>query len=260
VSPSAALVLAAAFAGAGVVAGWLTPGGAAAATIVGAIVLWGGGLTGGSLLALFFVSGSVLTYARPNPEGAVTSSRPPGGRVWRQVAANGGWAAVGAALAAGNPEVGWPLLLGSLAAAQADTWGTEIGRLSPRRPRLITTGRRVRPGTSGGVTWLGSAAGVVGAGLMGAVAAMLGAPASIAVAGVAGGVAGTLADSVLGATVQGRYRCATCGRDLERPHHPCPDQASRSGGIGWIDNDVVNLLATSVGAGVALGVAGTLGG
>jgi uncharacterized membrane protein len=94
---------------------------------------------------------------------------------------------------------------------------------------------------------------------MAAVAAMLGVPASIAAAGVAGGVAGTLADSVLGATVQGRYRCATCGRDLERPHHRCAGRATRSGGIGWIDNDVVNLLATTVGAGVALGVARTLG-
>ncbi len=259
-SPGAALVLAAGLAGAGAVAGWLTTGGAVAAATVGAVVLWGAGLPGGSLLALFFVSGSVLTYARRKPQAAVPSSRPSGGRVWRQVAANGGWAAVGAALTAVSPEVGWPLLAGSLAAAQADTWGTEIGRLSPRSPRLITSGRRVHPGTSGGVTWIGSAAGVVGAALMAAVAAMLGVPASIAVASGAGGVAGALADSVLGATVQGRYHCSACGRDLERPDHPCAGQATRSGGIGWIDNDVVNLLATTVGAGVALGIATTLGG
>jgi len=259
VSPGTALVLAAGLAVAGAVAGWLTPGGAVAAATVGSLVLWGGGLPGGSLLALFFVSGSVLTYARREPLAAGTSSRPSGGRVWRQVAANGGWAAVGAALAAVNPMVGWPLLVGSLAAAQADTWGTEIGRLSSRPPRLITSGRRVSPGTSGGVTWLGSAAGVVGASLMSAVALLVGAPAAAVAGGLAGGVAGTLADSVLGATVQGRFHCPVCGRDPERARHDCTGTARPSGGIGWIDNDVVNLLATTVGAGVALGAARALG-
>ena len=259
-NPAGALAIAAGLAAGAAAAGWLTRGGALTAAVVGSAVLWGSVLRGGFLLALFFVSGSVLTYARRGLRPTGLSARPSRGRVWRQVAANGGWAAAGAVLATVDPTTGWAILVGSLAAAQADTWGTEIGRLSPRPPRLITSGRSVPPGTSGGVTWLGSGAGLVGAGLLTAVAALLGVPASIAVAGLAGGVAGTLADSVLGATVQGRYRCTTCGRDLERAHHPCATLATRSGGFGWMDNDVVNLLATTVGAGVALGVARALGG
>ena len=154
-----------------------------------------------------------------------------------------------------QPAIGWPLLVGGLAAAQADTWGTELGRFSRHPPRLITSGRIVAHGTSGGVTWLGSTAGVMGAALMAATAALLGAPPAVAVAGLAGGMAGTLIDSALGATVQGRYHCAACGREVERAAHGCPEEAVRMGGIRWIDNDVVNLLATTVGAGVALGMA-----
>jgi uncharacterized membrane protein len=94
---------------------------------------------------------------------------------------------------------------------------------------------------------------------MSAVALLVGAPAAAAAGGLAGGVAGTLADSVLGATVQGRFHCPVCGRDPERARHDCTGTARPSGGIGWIDNDVVNLLATTVGAGVALGAARALG-
>src|SRR5438093_5230732 len=45
---------------------------------------------------------------------------------------------------------------GALAAAAADTWATEIGAFSPFAPRLITSGRQVPRGTSGGITVLGS--------------------------------------------------------------------------------------------------------
>ncbi|UCF41656.1 MAG: DUF92 domain-containing protein [Gemmatimonadota bacterium] len=258
-SPAAALALAAGLAVAGAALGWLTPGGAVAATTVGAAVLWGSGLPGGVLLAVFFVSGSALTYARRKSHPDLPRPRRYRGRVWRQVAANGGWAATGAWIVALHPPVGWPILVGSLAAAQADTWGTEIGRLSPRPPRLITSGRRVPPGTSGAVSWLGTVAGIAGAGLLSAAAALLGVGPSAAVAGLVGGITGTVADSVLGATVQGRFHCVTCDRDTEQARHDCPDRAAPAGGIGWIDNDVVNLLATTVGAGVALGVAGVLG-
>lgn len=257
-NPAAALVLAAAVAATGAAVGWLTAGGALGAAAIGAMVLWGGGLAGGVLLGLFFLSGSVLTYVQRPVAGRPRRST--GGRVWQQVAANGGWAAVGAATVALDSQVGWAMLVGSLAAAQADTWSTEIGRLSPRPPRLITSGRRVPPGTSGGVTWLGSAAGVTGAGVLSAVAVLLRVPASTAAAGFLGGVAGTLLDSVLGATVQGRYHCATCERNLERSRHDCTGQAVLRGGFGWIDNDVVNLLATAAGAGMAVGMAVVLRG
>ncbi len=254
-NPAAALILAGILGVAGAAMGWLTRGAAAAAVLVGTTVLWASGLPGGTLLGLFFISGSLLTSTRNRSKAG---HRRPGGRIWSQVVANGGWAAAGAVLIPSQPAVGWPLLVGALAAAQADTWGTELGRLSRYPPRLITSGRVVDHGTSGGVTWLGSAAGVAGAGLMAAAALLVSVPATIAAAGLAGGVVGTLADSVLGATVQGRYHCAACGGEVERVAHGCPGEAKHTRGIRWIDNDVVNLLGTAAGAGSALVIANLL--
>ncbi|WP_435069028.1 DUF92 domain-containing protein [Haloplanus sp. C73] len=94
---------------------------------------------------------------------------------------------------------------GSLAAAMSDTLSSEIGVLFDE-PRLITTLERVDPGTDGGITWQGYVVGVVGAGLVAAVAVAVftfDAPALAALTVVAGGVAGMTVDSVLGATLEG---------------------------------------------------------
>ena len=231
----------------GGVLGWLSRRGAIAATAIGAAVLWGAGWTGGIVLGVFFLSGSLLSYGH-----RMRSTESASGRTGRQVVANGGWAAAGALLAPVAPTAGWALLMGALAAAQADTWGTEIGRRSRRHPRLLIGGRIVPPGTSGGVTWLGSIAGVLGSLLLGVLGLLLGLDAAIAGWSVIGGIAGTLTDSVLGSTVQGRYRCRSCERDVERAAHSCPMPAELSGGSSWIDNDVVNAVATAVGGAVAV--------
>ena len=207
---------------------WLTADGAVAAAIVGTLVFWGAGPKGFALLALFFVSGSLLTAwnlrERPEgPQGPQTSTRsvPAPLRNARQVIANGGWAAVGAVVLPWKPEVGWAVLVGSLATAQADTWATEIGARASRPPRLITTRRPVPAGTSGGVTPLGTRAGVLGAIALAGLGVLLGVPLRLAALAAAAGVLGMMVDSVLGATLEAR---------------------------GWLDNDGVNLAATSFGA------------
>ena len=217
---------------------WLSPGGVAAAVAVGAAVVAGRGIGGLLLLLAFFLTASLLT-----PGG--------GRRTAIQVAANGGVAAVAALLAVGG--AGWArAFAGALAAAAADTWSTEIGARSPRTPRLLTTGQSVPRGTSGGVTWLGTSAGVGGAVFIAAVAALLGIVSPRAALWVAaGGVAGGLSDSVLGATLQARYRCPACGQPGESPRHTCGRAAALVGGVRWLTNDTVNLVATLVGAAVA---------
>ncbi len=213
---------------------WLTPGGSVAAAAVGGLVLWGAGLRGAVLLLLFFVTGSWLTFfneGQKRQKGQVGQSVPSAARNARQVLANGGWAAVGATAIRWKPEIGWALLVGSLATAQADTWATEIGAHARGTPRLITTGRPVPAGTSGGVTWLGTAAGLAGAVILAGVGFLLGLPLAIAApAAVVGGL-GMLLDSLLGATLEAR---------------------------SWLDNDGVNLAATSAGAVAAAVVSGLL--
>jgi uncharacterized protein (TIGR00297 family) len=187
---------------------WLTRRGAAAALAVGSATIWGFGWRGFVLLLAFFVSGSLLT-----PAAAGGGRR----RNERQVLANGGVAALGAL--AGS----WIVFAGALAAATADTWATEIGRHSRTPPRLITNGSRVRPGTDGGMTLLGNAGGIAGAGLVAGLSYVFGQRGALAIA--VAGVVGMLVDSVLGATVQGKVR--------------------------WMDNDAVNLAATLTGAACA---------
>jgi len=114
---------------------------------------------------------------------------------------------------------GHPALLlayaGALAAAFADTASSEIGTLSPGQPRLITTRQPVPHGTNGAINLLGLAAATIAAALLGCVALAtgfyeligLGAHTAGCVAIlVAAGVAGTLVDSLLGATIEGRVQ------------------------------------------------------
>ncbi len=218
---------------------WLSLRGTLAALVVGGAVAAGAGLGGLVPLFAFFLSSSWLT-----PGG--------GRRTAVQVAANGGVAAATALLARLDP-IWMAAFAGALAAAAADTWSTEIGGRARSAPRLITTGAAVPPGTSGAVTWLGTVAGVAGAVFISMVTALAGLVARQAALPVAvGGIAGGLADSLLGATVQARYRCRTCGAVGEARTPGCGGNADLTAGLAWMTNDTVNLVATLVGAGIAV--------
>jgi uncharacterized protein (TIGR00297 family) len=224
---------------------WLTRGGLVAACAVGAGVTWGLGWRGFLLLAVLLLSGSLLTQ--------LAERRGPR-RTARQVLANGGVAALAALVGS------WSAAAGAIAAATADTWATEIGAFSPFPPRLITSGRAVTRGTSGGITALGTLGGVAGAFLIAALASALGvgvgvgvgdaAPGTLAVVATAG-VAGMLADSLLGASVQGRFECPACDARFERGTTVCHEPVRLARGWRWLDNDGVNLAATVCGAAVA---------
>jgi len=221
----------------------LTLRGALAALVVGVAVTAGAGWGALLLLFAFFLSSTWLT--------------PGGGRRRAvQVAANGGVAAAAALLARVSP-IWTAAFAGALAAAAADTWSTEIGGRSRSAPRLITTGAAVSPGASGAVTWLGTAGGAAGAAFIAVAAALLGLIGPRAALLVAlGGIAGTLADSLLGATVQARFRCPACGAVGETRRHACGGAGAGAGvpvsGLVWMTNDTVNLTATLVGAAVAV--------
>jgi uncharacterized protein (TIGR00297 family) len=223
----------------------LTAAGAVAAGVVGTLVVLGTGWGGGAVLAAFFVSSSVVGRLSPATPGL----DPKGERrdAW-QVAANGGPAALGALLGLHQPALGLWVVTGSLAAAAADTWATSIGARSRTRPRLLLLGRPVPPGTSGGMTVIGSLGAVGGAALVAATGVAVGAaPALLPVATLVG-FAGMVLDSALGATWQGRFRCPSCGVASEWPVHRCGTRTVRQGGLAWLNNDGVNLAATALAA------------
>jgi uncharacterized protein (TIGR00297 family) len=172
-----------------------------------------------------------------------------GARDQWQVLANGGTAALCALL---SLRFGAPLLAafgGAFAAASADTWSTEIGTLLKVRPRSILTGKPMATGLSGGVTWQGSGACVVGALVVAAVAVPLGNAFALPV--LAGGVVGAFADSIAGAALQAQRWCPRCERACETNPHVCGVPTILRRGIAFFGNDAVNGLATTVGALVA---------
>ena len=75
-----------------------------------------------------------------------------------------------------------------------------------------------------------------------------GEPLKIAAAALLGGLAGSLADSYLGAAVQASYWCPVCAKPTESKVHRCGTTTQLTHGLPWVNNDLVNLLATVVGA------------
>ncbi|HEU4747203.1 MAG TPA: DUF92 domain-containing protein [Gemmatimonadaceae bacterium] len=231
----------------------LSRSGAIAATLVG-ITAVSAGWRWGVLLVAFFLSSTALSMIGARRKARLVDAIlvKTGPRDAWQVLANGGIFGAAAAASIVSTSPSWSALgIGALAASTADTWATEVGTLLGGEPRSIVSGERVPPGTSGGISVAGSAASLAGAAFI-AVLAPLTAWDAPFHAIAAGGVAGALVDSLLGATVQERYRCDACGAPTEQPVHRCGERARHAGGIRGLDNDGVNVLCSLVGALVAL--------
>jgi len=142
--------------------------------------------------------------------------------------ANCGIAAIAAALAVVTPYRGQALLalVAALTAGGSDTVASEIGKAWGRATFLVSSLRRVAPGTPGAMSLEGTAAGIVAALALAALAVLLGlVPASTTIAIVVGATVGALVESGLGATLEGP---------------------------GILNNDMLNFINTAVAAAVAL--------
>jgi uncharacterized protein (TIGR00297 family) len=238
----------------------LTRSGGVAATLTGGAVVAGAGWWVGVILILYFVSSSILSTLLRRTPVASEQARGKQRDAW-QVLANGGVAAALALLSllVDHPE---PLILatvGSIAGAAADTWATELGRLSRSAPRMITTGRRVVAGTSGAISAPGTLASLAAASCIGLLASVPALPVTVLSWGevflvvTVAGLAGSLADSLLGATLQERRWCPTCQQPTEQSIHRCGTATDHAGGLKWMTNDTVNCLAVLV-SGIVAGL------
>lgn len=222
----------------------LTADGGAAAAVLGCVTFARGGVTGVATLLTFFGSSTALSRLGEPRKESLPLAQAKGARrdIW-QVLANGGAACVCFAL--GQPKAA----TGALAAAAADTWATEVGLLAHRQPRMITTLRAVAPGTSGGVTPEGLLASLGGAAAVGLAAGASGGGWRDVRRAAIAGVGGSVVDSLLGATLQAVYRCPRCEVLAEAAvHQRCGTPTVHMKGLTWMNNDVVNLLATVAGA------------
>ena len=232
----------------------LSRSGAWAAVLVGSITFGFGGLVAAALLLIFFLSSSALSRVGKGRKAAVAAAfDKTGERDASQVLANGGLAAAAALVYGLSRDSRWlAALAGALAAVNADTWATELGVLSRAWPRRLTDGRTVEPGTSGALTIDGLLAALAGAIVVGLPAGLAGGTA-LGAAVTAGGFLGSLADSLLGGTVQAIYWCPACAKETERhPIHICGTPTTPLRGWPWLRNDAVNFAASVVGAAVTV--------
>ncbi|EAU73913.1 TIGR00297 family protein [Synechococcus sp. RS9916] len=206
----------------------LTRAGWCHAAILGTI-LWGClGWQGWTAVVLYLALGSLVTKVGFQQKQRQGLAEARGGR--RSPANVWGSAAVGAflALLIGSGLGPKPLLLvgfsASFAAKLADTFGSEIGKRYGRTTVLITTLRRVPPGTEGAVSLEGTLASAIGSLVMTAVVVAVqlvpAGPLAWLVAAV--GLLATLLESLLGALLQER--------------------------TPWLTNEMVNAIQTAVAA------------
>jgi uncharacterized protein (TIGR00297 family) len=223
-----------------------------AAMIIGTVIFGVGGWQWTILLLTFFITSSGLTRAFKDRKRDVSEKFSKGGqRDAGQVFGNGGFATLFAGLHYFFPNAlwAWIAFAVSLAAVNADTWGTELGVLSPTPPRMISNLRKiVEKGTSGGISLVGSLAAFLGSALIALLAVLL-APGkiqtdhwSLFLLITTAGLLGSFFDSFLGATVQAIYYCPLCNKETERhPLHTCSAQTTLKRGWPWLNNDLVNV-------------------
>ena len=219
----------------------LTPLGYANAWVLG-ILLWGSfGWRGFAVTMLYFLVGSAVTkvgLAEKEAAGiaeARSGVRGPG-NVWGSALV----AAVCALAYAGvqylSPTSIWRelLILGavaSLATKLSDTTATEIGKAYGRRTFLITTLQPVPRGTEGAVSLEGTLAGIAGSVILAAFAWVIGFISLLGVGlCVVAAFVATTAESLIGATLEDR--------------------------VPGLTHDVVNVINTLIGAGVAIVLGG----
>lgn len=238
----------------------LTLSGAIAAFIVGSVVAVGFQYGGVALLAFFFISANLFSTLRRKKEDEVDEVTEKGdNRDAFQVIANGG---VPAFLAIMYLFIPSPFILcgfiASMAAVTADTWASEVGVLNKQQPVHLLKWKRVPPGTSGAMTALGTSAAIVGSFMIVGIAIFFWGSNYynshlLLIALTAAGFIGNLFDTLIGASFQVEYKCPVCGIVTERKIH-CNERSERMSGLTWMNNDMVNLSCSIIGALLGIGV------
>lgn len=223
----------------------LTTDGALVTLVLGTLILAAGGVQWLVPILVFFITSSALTKLFH----AKAPVKPGESRDGFQVLANGGLAALFVTLQAfGVGSLDWFVpYLAALAVVNSDTWSTEIGSTSRSDPRSILFFQKVPKGSSGAVSGIGTLGGILGSLAVALTALLFGYRWTTVLLAWAAGMLGNLVDSLLGATIEVRYRCTTCGGVFDVKVH-CNRPTLYIGGLRWFGNNWVNFVASTVGA------------
>jgi uncharacterized protein (TIGR00297 family) len=164
--------------------------GALLAVVMGTVIVITGGWLFAAMMIWFFISSGIVGHWAKD-------SKPM--RTWQQVFASGAIPTVISMWYWFDPDVTVGLVYASaIAIATADTWSSELGRLSKKQPVHLTKRILVPIGTDGAISALGTLAGALGA-----ISVSLFVGGSFVV--IASGLIGNLIDSLLG-TVQEKIK------------------------------------------------------
>ncbi|TMW59121.1 hypothetical protein Poli38472_007266 [Pythium oligandrum] len=139
--------------------------------------------------------------------------------------------------------------IGHYACCAADTWASELGVLSTHDPVLITSFKRVPPGTNGGVSLLGTAASTAGGAFIGLLYYLVslltgGAQLQVVPFGAVAGLIGSLLDSLLGATLQSTYFDPETRQICEETHSlSANSRRMHISGLALLTNEQVNAIS-----------------
>jgi uncharacterized protein (TIGR00297 family) len=230
----------------------LTPDGLLAALILGTSLFIFGSWPFYAVMISFFVSSSVISKMFRKQHKEIENITAKGSRRdYTQVIANGGVGLLFAFLYFLKPlDLFYIGFAAAFAAANADTWASEIGTLSSKAPVYIIKRLPVAKGMSGGVSALGFLASLGGAFFIGFIA-ILGLymnrqlePVGIfyLLVIVSGGFLGSVIDSLIGEMFQAKY-VKNDGVTLTERRFENSRENRLVSGYDWINNNVVNFLS-----------------
>lgn len=222
----------------------ITPDGMVAAFLTSITLYSLGGVWVATSLLVFFILGSIVSKIKNEIKVKAESlQEDSGARTWKQVLANSLPASIIVWLAYIFPENNLILFpaFAVFAAAAADTFSSEIGMMSKGKVFNILTGKAMPGGLSGGVTWLG-----LGAGLLGSFLLSLFAFPQYGWKGVLYifilGFLGTIFDSIIGIALQSKY----IGPDGQLQDKAISPYEMPIKGLKVITNNAVNFISLSL--------------
>jgi uncharacterized protein (TIGR00297 family) len=227
--------------------------GFAAGVITGSIILYCGGFLFWIILVAFFVSSTLLSMIKKKRKKESSKIHSKGSRRdYQQVLANSLTATICSILYYFTYDSIFVIAyITAFAASNSDTWASELGVLSRENPRSILTLEHLAPGTSGGVSALGTLASYGGAFFITLVfritlnfnPIIITALPLITLIIMNMGFMGSVFDSILGASFQAKYKDPFSGTITEKSHVNGTDTELVKG-YKWINNDMVNFLSS----------------